>query len=57
MHEATEPDEQQKLIATLQKTVQRKDGEITRLRGNVSDLNNKCNALIRQVKSLQRKAA
>lgn len=57
MYEATEPDEQQKLIASLQKLVQRKDGEIARQRGVISDLNNKCNALIRQVKSMQRKAA
>jgi chromosome segregation ATPase len=57
MYEATEPDEQQKMIANLQKTLQRKDGEIARQRGQISDLNNKCNALIRQVKSLQKKAA
>lgn len=54
MFETTEPDEQQKLISELQKKLQRKDGEIDRLRGNIKDLNNKCNALIRQVKSLQK---
>lgn len=54
MFETTEPDEQQKKIAELQKLVQRKDGEITRQRGQINDLNNKCNALIRQVKSLQK---
>lgn len=54
MYETTEPDDQQKEIARLQKALQRKDGEIQRLRGNITDLNNKCNALIRQVKSLQK---
>jgi hypothetical protein len=54
MFEATEPDEQQKKIAALQKQLQRKDAEIARQRGQISDLNNKCNALIRQVKSLQK---
>ena len=55
MYEAVEPDEQQKKIAALQKTLQRKDGEIARQRGQISDLNNKCNALIRQVRSLETK--
>ena len=55
MYAATEPDEQQKLIATLQKTIQRKDAEIDRLRARVSDLNNKCNSLIQQVKIERKK--
>lgn len=54
MFEATEPDEQQKLIAKLQKQVQRKDGEIQRLNTEIRRLNDKNNALIRQVKSLQK---
>lgn len=54
MFETTEPDEQQKMISDLQKKLQRKDGEIQRQRGQISDLNNKCNALIRQVKALQK---
>lgn len=55
MFEATEPDAQQKLIADLQKKLQRKDAEITRLNGRISDLNNKCNDLIRQVKIEKKK--
>lgn len=54
MLKATEPDEQQQLIAKLQKTIVRKDGEIQRLKGDVTHWQNKCNALIRQVKSLQK---
>lgn len=56
MFEATEPDEQQKLIATLQKTAQRKDGEIARLTAERNRLQDKCNQLIRQVKALQKNA-
>lgn len=52
--ETTEPDEQQKLIADLQKKLRGKDAEIDRQRVQIRDLNNKCNALIRQVK-LERK--
>lgn len=52
--EATEPDEQQKLIMELQKKIQRKDGEIARLTAERNRLNDKCNQLIRQVKALQK---
>jgi superfamily II DNA or RNA helicase len=58
MFETTEPDEQQKEIAKLQKLiVQRKDGEIERLTRRANDCNNKCNELIRQVKLEQKNAA
>jgi hypothetical protein len=52
--EATEPDEQQKLIMELQKKIQRKDGEIARLTAERNRLNDKCNQLIRQVRALQK---
>lgn len=56
MYEATEPDEQQKLIAELQLSVRRKDAEIDRQRVLIRDANNKNNELIRTVKRLQKRA-
>lgn len=56
MYEATEPDEQQNLIAELQLSVRRKDAEIDRQRVMIRDANNKNNELIRTVKRLQKKA-
>lgn len=56
MYEATEPDEQQKMIAELQLSVRRKDVEIDRQRVMIRDANNKNNELIRTVKRLQKKA-
>lgn len=55
MFEATEPDDQQKLVADLQAKLRVKDAEIYRQRGQISDLNNKCNALIKQVKIERKK--
>jgi len=52
--EATEPDEQQKKMMSLQKALQRKDGEIERLNARLRDANNKNNELIREVKRLRR---
>lgn len=55
MFETTEPDEQQKLIASLQKKLVRKDAEIERLTLERNRLNDKCNQLMRQVKMLEKK--
>lgn len=54
--ETTEPDEQQKLIASLQLSVRKKEAEIDRLRVQLRDANNENNALKREVKKLQRRA-
>lgn len=54
--ETTELDDQQKLIADLQKKLRVKDAEIDRLRIQIRDANNKNNELIREVKKLQRRA-
>lgn len=56
MFEATEPDEQQQLIADLQKKIVRKDAEIARLTSDRNRLNDKCNQLMRQVRMLEKKA-
>lgn len=53
--ESTEPDEQQKLIATLQKRIVRLEAEVDRVTVARNDANNKNNALIREVKRLQKK--
>lgn len=55
--ETTDLDDQQKVIADLQKKLQRKDAEVSRLNIKISDLNNKCNELIRQVKLEKKKNA
>lgn len=53
--ETTELDEQQKLIATLQKRIVRLEGEVDRVTVARNDANNKNNVLIREVKRLQKK--
>lgn len=55
MYEAKEPDEQQKLIAQLQKQLQRKDQEIARLTTARNDCQHKVNELIRQLKMERKK--
>lgn len=53
--ETTELDEQQKLIATLQKRIVRLEAEVDRVTVARNDANNKNNVLIREVKRLQKK--
>lgn len=56
MYEATEPDEQQKLIAQLQKKLVKAEGEIERMRVARNDVQAKNNQLIAEVKRLKRQA-
>jgi hypothetical protein len=56
MFETTKPDEQQKLVATLQKRIVRLEAEVERVGKERDRVQEKCNALIRQVKSLQKNA-
>ena len=52
--ETTDLDEQQKLIAELQKKLKKAEGEIQHQKRRASDLQAKCNELIREVKKLRR---
>lgn len=52
--EATEYDEQQKIIADLQKKLRKAEGEIEHQKRRANDLQAKCNELIREVKKLRR---
>lgn len=56
MYEAKEPDEQQKLIASLQKKVLRLEGEVDRVTRDRNDQRTKANQLIAEVKRLKKKA-
>lgn len=54
--EIKDPDEQQKEILNLRKQIAKLEAEVERVTRSRNDCQNKCNELIRQVKSLQRKA-
>lgn len=54
-YEATEPDEQQKLIGTLQKKIVKLEAEIERVTRARNDVQAKNNELIREVKKLRKR--